>query len=157
MLVRLPWQRERGRGRYALTGDSPSACSRRLGSTHGDRRRPRGRFHARSRSRAASRAEIYPANRSIIRYLMVFLSVCVCAGETCGGDDAAAICIVNVVGQQQEHQQQRNGAVSISRSRTQLHHCADLWSTPCIQWDLTPPTTIDTRSECDVLWPRCRA
>lgn len=46
---------------------------------------------------------------------MVFPSVCVCAGETCGGDDAAAICIVNVVDQQQEHQhqQQRNGAVSI--------------------------------------------
>lgn len=52
-----------------------------------------------------------------------------------GGDlwwsarDAAAICIVNVVGQQQqqeqEHQQQRNGAVSILVSRTQLHHRAD--------------------------------
>lgn len=38
--------------------------------------------------------------------------------------DAAAICIVNVVGQQQEHQKQRNGAVSILVNRTQLHHCA---------------------------------
>lgn len=91
-----------------MLGSSPSACSRRLGSAHGDRRRPRGRFHARTRSRAASRAEIYPANRSIIRYLMVFPSVCVCGGDLWWrARDAAAICIVNVVGQQQHHHQQQ--------------------------------------------------
>jgi len=71
-------ERERGRGCYALASRSPSACSQRLGSAHGDRRRTCGRFHARSRSRAALRAEIYPANRSIIRYLMVFPRECVC-------------------------------------------------------------------------------
>lgn len=64
----------------------------------GARRRVRGGSEARTataggraagftpaRDHVPPRAEIYPANRSITRYLMVFPRVCVCVGETCGG------------------------------------------------------------------------
>jgi len=71
---------------------------------------------------------------------MVFPSVCVCvrAGETCGGVRATLLPSVlsmlsgsSSSSRSNQNQQQRNGAVSILVSRTQLHHRADR-DLPCV-------------------------